>query len=108
MANIAPTLTPLPLITMGIPQISPPNKNINDKGKKMRSGLKSITILTISIIVSNAVLRLIVLLPVLRGCVVIGVSITKFLSAKNESVITSLKAIELGHNGKYFRAKEVL
>lgn len=51
-----PTLNPLPWMISGIPHANPARMEIADIGKNIRSGLKNMTILTISMTVSIAVL----------------------------------------------------
>ena len=72
-----PALSPLPSNKIGNPQRMPAVIRKSDTGKKIRIGLNKTTILIISITVSMAVFRLIVLVPLVRASTVMGYSKTR-------------------------------
>lgn len=62
-ASIAPVLTPLPRTTIGKPHINPPRMQMSEADINTRIGSKRMSMLRISMIVSNAVRVLTVLEP---------------------------------------------
>ena len=108
MANIAPTLTPLPTtIKIEVPQINPSRMQKIDIGRKIRKGLNRTAIFNISRIVSMAVYVFTVLFPAMRCWTLTSCSRTRFRCLMNTSVITSLNDMVSGQILMYFWASSV-
>ena len=100
IASMAPTLTPRPASTMGIPHRKPTAIQEIESGRKIRRGLTSMARFRISMIVWNAVWVPMELDPAIRFLTEMGNSSTRCPWLRNNRVITSLKAMESGHRDR--------